>query len=48
MSVTEKPDLILVMLGHVLVFYPDIKHDKFKLKQQAAFSLVSLNTDSLC
>jgi hypothetical protein len=47
MSITEKPDLVLVMLGCVSVFYPYIKNGKFKLKQ-TAFSLVNLNSACGC
>jgi len=43
MSVTKKPDLFVVMLGCVSVFYPYTKYGKFKPKQ-TAFSLVSFNS----
>jgi hypothetical protein len=47
MSVTEKPDLFLLMLGCVSVFYSYIKYGRFKPKQ-TAFSLVSLNSACGC
>jgi hypothetical protein len=47
MSVTEKPDLFVVMLGCVSMFYPYIKYGKFK-PNQTAFSLVSLNSACCC
>jgi hypothetical protein len=47
MSVTEKPDLFVVMLGCVSVFYPYIKCSIFKPKQ-TAYSLVSFNSAWCC
>ena len=47
MSVTKKPDLFLLILGCVLVFYLYIKYDKLK-PNQAAFSLVNLNSACGC
>jgi hypothetical protein len=43
MSVTGNPDLFLMMLGCVSVFYPYVKYGKFKPKQ-TAYSLVSFNS----
>lgn len=43
MPFTKKPDLFVVMLGCVSVFYPYTKYGKFKPKQ-TVFSLVSFNS----
>jgi len=43
MSITEKPDLFLVMVCCVSVFYLYVKYGKFKPKQ-TAYSLISFNS----